>query len=57
LVTTDDSVHNIEQYQKIMAHWQSVIGDRIFESNYDELAANQEQCSKELIAFLGLEWQ
>ena len=54
---TDDLVHRIKQYQKIMEHWQGIIGNRVFESQYEDLVANQELCSKQLVAFLGLDWE
>jgi len=53
----DDLVHRIKLYQKIMMHWKSTFGDRIYQSNYEELVANQESCSKDMLNFLELDWE
>lgn len=46
----------IKQYQRIMDHWHKVIPDRFIEMNYEDLVANQEQESKRLIEYIGLDW-
>ena len=46
----------IKQYQRIMEHWHKVIPDRFIEMNYEDLVANQEDESKRLIDYIGLEW-
>ncbi len=43
-------------YEKVMAHWKSLIGIPIYEVQYEELVANQEKISRELIDFVELEW-
>jgi hypothetical protein len=41
-----------------MAHWRQVIPkDRLFEFDYEEMVANQEGMSRQLLAFIGLEWE
>ena len=52
----DHLVSRIEQYQRIMAHWRKVLPISIFEMNYEDLVANQEQESRRLIDWIGLEW-
>lgn len=46
----------IHQYQRIMDHWHKVIPDRFIEMNYEDLVANQEDESKRLIDYIGLDW-
>ncbi|MFK5950298.1 MAG: tetratricopeptide repeat protein [Methylococcales bacterium] len=46
----------IRQYQRIMNHWHKVIPDRFIEMNYEDLVANQEDESKRLIDYIGLDW-
>ncbi|HET8729688.1 MAG TPA: sulfotransferase [Moraxellaceae bacterium] len=44
-------------YLSIMAHWRSVLpADAFYEIEYEQLVANQEEESKKLIAYCGLEW-
>ncbi len=55
-----NSIRNIAErirnYQRIMAHWRSVLPISIFDLQYEELVADQEGQSRRLIDFLGLEW-
>ena len=39
-----------------MKHWQTVIPDRFIEMRYEDLVANQEEESKRLINYIGLDW-
>jgi tetratricopeptide (TPR) repeat protein len=44
-------------YDKLMKHWHSVIpSDNFIEIQYENLVADSEQKSRELINFIGLEW-
>jgi tetratricopeptide (TPR) repeat protein len=44
-------------YSRLMDHWHSVIpGDNFMEIQYEDLVANNEEKSRELISFVGLEW-
>lgn len=52
----DHLVQRIKQYERIMNHWHKVIPDRFIEMNYEDLVANQEDESKRLIEYIGLEW-
>jgi len=51
-----DLGHHYRQYRRIMAHWRRVVPNRIYEVQYEELVADQERISRELIAFCGLDW-
>ena len=44
------------EHEKIMAHWKNIFPDDIYEINYEELILNQEKISRELINYIGLEW-
>lgn len=43
-------------YNRIMEHWQSIFGDRIFDVDYEELVEDQERVSRALVDYCGLEW-
>jgi Flp pilus assembly protein TadD len=43
-------------YDRLMAHWREVFDLSILDVQYEELVADQEAKSRELIDFLGLEW-
>jgi tetratricopeptide (TPR) repeat protein len=44
------------EYLRLMEHWKKVLPLRIYESNYEELTADPEVKARELIDFIGLEW-
>lgn len=52
----DHLVARIEQYQRLMEHWRKVLPTPILEMNYEDLIANQEQESRKLIGWIGLDW-
>lgn len=53
----DDLAFYYHQYQRVMAHWRQVLPKEIFlEVEYEELVANQENVSRQLVEFCGLEW-
>ena len=43
-------------YEDLMSHWRDVLPLHIFELQYEEMVADQEAKSRELIDFLGLDW-
>ncbi len=43
-------------YQRLMSHWQDLFPDEIFTVQYEELVMDQETVSKQLIDYVGLEW-
>jgi tetratricopeptide (TPR) repeat protein len=43
-------------YQRLMQHWRSVIKLPMMEVRYEDLVANQEGVSRDLVAFAGLPW-
>jgi len=44
------------QYAKLMAHWRKALPGPFMEIQYEDLIAHQEQRSRDLIAFCGLDW-
>lgn len=46
----------IQEYFRIMEHWRAVLPLSIFEFDYEELVANPEQVSRQLIEFVDLDW-
>jgi tetratricopeptide (TPR) repeat protein len=49
-------INRVQQYKRVMAHWRSVLPGPYLEFDYEDLVADQERVSRELVAFLGLEW-
>ena len=47
--------HNL--YEDLMAYWRKVLPGRFYEISYEQLTSNQEQESRQLIEYCGLEWQ
>jgi len=43
-------------YQKLMAHWQAVAGNAVFNLRYEELVEDQEGQTRALLDYCGLEW-
>jgi len=43
-------------YQRLMAHWKSVLKIPILEVRYEQLVSDQEKVSREIIEFCGLDW-
>ena len=52
----DHIAHRLEQYIRLMDHWQHVLPTEIFVSDYESLVADQEYWSRKLIDHIGLEW-
>jgi Tfp pilus assembly protein PilF len=44
------------QYERLMAHWNTVLPEALYEVPYEELVRHQEAVSRELVEFLGLPW-
>jgi tetratricopeptide (TPR) repeat protein len=52
-----DLVFVYRQYERLMQHWQNVLPPEVYyETQYEDLVANQDVRSRELIAFCGLDW-
>ncbi len=44
------------QYQRLMSHWHKLFPGEIFDVQYEELVTDQEKVSKQLVDYIGLEW-
>ena len=45
-----------KEYKRMMSYWQNELGISIHNVRYEELVENQEKISKELISYIGLDW-
>jgi tetratricopeptide (TPR) repeat protein len=52
----DDIVFYYRQYERLMEHWKRVLPLRMHEVVYEQMVANQEAVSRELVSFCGLPW-
>jgi len=43
-------------YQRLMSHWQNLFPGEILNVQYEELVMDQESVSRQLIEYIGLEW-
>jgi hypothetical protein len=53
----DDIVTYFGLYKDLMQFWLGHYGDRIYNLNYDNLTINQDDETRRLIQYLGLEWE
>ncbi|MEZ5543243.1 MAG: tetratricopeptide repeat protein [Pseudomonadota bacterium] len=44
------------QYERLMAHWKRTLTIPIMDVQYEEVVANQEEMSRRIIEFIGLDW-
>jgi hypothetical protein len=44
------------QYQRLLSHWEDLFPGEILTVQYEDLVMNQESVSKQLIEYIGLEW-
>jgi tetratricopeptide (TPR) repeat protein len=51
-----DLVKYYVSWDKLMRHWREVIGSAWLEVEYEDVVADQEQVSRQLISHCGLEW-
>lgn len=48
--------HYYLDYQRLMSHWQSLFPGEIFTVDYEDLVSNQETVSRQLVDYIGLDW-
>jgi tetratricopeptide (TPR) repeat protein len=46
----------INDYQRLMAHWREVLPIPMFEFHYEDLVSDQDYWSRKLLEFVGVEW-
>ena len=51
-----DAAHWHGQYERLMAHWNHLYPNDIFEVNYEDVIRDPNATLKPLLAFLGLDW-
>jgi len=51
-----DLGHHYAHYLDLMQHWREVLPGRLLEIDYENLVENQEEVSRKMIDFVGLEW-
>ena len=52
----EDIIDYYGSYKKLMQHWQTTLPIKMFEVEYEALVGNQEDMSRKIIDFCGLEW-
>lgn len=52
-----DTAHYYILFDRLMAHWREVLPGKVLELQYEDLVDNQEQQTRRLLEFCGLEWQ
>lgn len=53
----EDILHYYELYRDLMAHWQKLFAQRIYQLDYEMLTINQEDETRKLIQYLDLNWE
>ena len=48
--------HFYNEYIRMMQHWESCLGDELMTVSYEDLVANQEQTTRRILDFCGLEF-
>jgi hypothetical protein len=48
--------HYYRAYERVMAHWRALQPVALYELRYEDLVADPERFARELVAFVGLEW-
>jgi tetratricopeptide (TPR) repeat protein len=52
-----DGARHYREYQRLMAHWESVLPGRIHTVDYEDVVSDQEAATRALLAFIGLPWE
>ena len=55
-VSFEDLASYYGEYERLMAHWRRIQPVRMIEVQYEELVAHQNDVSRALVGFCGLEW-
>jgi tetratricopeptide (TPR) repeat protein len=53
----EDIAHHYNHYSDLMAHWRQVLNLDMLEVDYEALVMRQEETTRELIDFCGLQWE
>lgn len=52
----DDTADYYDQHARLMGHWEACFGENIFTVDYDELVLSPEPVLRNLLEFLGVDW-
>ena len=52
----DDVIRYHALYENLMEFWTNTLSDRIYQLDYEQLTVNQESETRQLIDYLGLDW-
>jgi tetratricopeptide (TPR) repeat protein len=52
----ENTARQINDYHRMMEHWKQVLPLPIFELTYEELISNQDEVSREMLTFVGVDW-
>lgn len=52
----EKTARHLNDYHRMMRHWQAVLPVPMFEMTYEELVADQEGMTRQLLDFIGLDW-
>ncbi|MEE4355418.1 MAG: tetratricopeptide repeat protein [Desulfococcaceae bacterium] len=52
-----DIGHYYRQYERITDHWKNVLDLPVLDVHYEELIKNQEEISRRMLEFVGLDWE
>ena len=51
-----DIGHFYNEYDRVMRHWHELLGDHMLEVRYEDLVSNQEETTRTILEFCGLEF-
>lgn len=52
----NDLGHYYNHYLRLMKHWKSIFGDRIYDCVYEDVVADTESQTRKLLDYCGLDW-
>jgi Sulfotransferase family len=56
IIVSSSATGTFIRLERIMAYWAKVLPLRVFDLRYEELTADQEAITQQLVAFCGLDW-
>jgi len=52
----DDVIKYYKLYENLMAFWANTLSERVYQLDYEQLTVNQESETRQLVDYLGLDW-
>lgn len=53
----EDVAFYYNEYRRLMAHWRKVLPIEIYDVQYEEILDNQEDITRRMLKYMGLEWE